>query len=117
MTGKENLKLGLIGCGAIAEFAYLPASRHLEGATIVGVADKNISRARMLGRQYGITNCVDDYRQLLGQVDGVVLALPHDLHAPVATEFLTAKTAVLVEKPLALTTSEAEQVVELARTN
>ena len=43
--------------------------------------------------------------------------MPHDLHAPVAGEFLQRRTAVLVEKPLALTRSEAEKVIDLARTN
>jgi len=110
-------KLGIIGCGAIAEFAYLPAARHLGDAQIVALADKNIARARMLGERFGVSDCVEDYRQLPSDLDGVIIALPHDLHAPVASEFLSRKIAVLVEKPLALTTAEAEKVIEVARAN
>ena len=108
-------RLGIVGCGAIAEYAYLPAARQLEGAEIVALADKNIGRAQTLGQRFGVSKCVEDYRQI-PDLDGVIIALPHDLHAPVTSEFLKKGIAVLVEKPLALTVAEAEKVIELART-
>src|SRR5436309_3080315 len=114
---RSTLKLALVGCGAIAEFAYLPACRQVMDAQVVALADTDVSRARRLAQIYGIATCVEDYHQLPQDIDGVIIALPHDLHAPVASEFLRRHTAVLVEKPLALTSAEAERVVELARTN
>jgi predicted dehydrogenase len=109
------VRLGIIGCGAIAEFSYLPAARKVPDAEVVALVDKEISRARRLGDQYGIATCIDDYRQLPSDIDGVIIALPHDLHASVASEFLQRGTAVLVEKPLALTRGDAEKIIELAR--
>ena len=117
MADNDIVRLGIIGCGAIAEFAYLPAAQHLRQAQVVALADKNIGRARMLAERHNIGTWVDDYRQLPQDLDGVIIALPHDLHAPVATEFLQHHTAVLVEKPLALTIPEAEKVIEVARAN
>ena len=114
---RNGLKLAIIGCGAIAEFSYLPAARKVPDAHIVALVDTDVARARRLGRQYGITTCIEDYRQLPSDIDGVVIALPHDLHAPVASEFLERSTAVLVEKPLALTRSDAQKVIDLARAN
>src|SRR5215212_3946487 len=103
MVNSENLRLGVIGCGTVVETAYLPASRDMSGAKIVALADKNIERARDLGARYGVSTCVDNYRELPSDLDGVIIALPHYLHAPVAIEFLNRQAAVLVEKPLALT--------------
>jgi predicted dehydrogenase len=114
MASPNQLRLGIIGCGAIAEFAYLPAARHLGDGQIVALADKNIARAKNLGERFGINNVVDDYHMLPKDLDGVIIALPHDLHAPVASEFLSQGVAVLVEKPLALTLAEAKKVIELA---
>jgi predicted dehydrogenase len=112
------VKLGLIGAGAHAEFAYLPATRQLADIQIVALADHNTSRAQELAIRYGISNIVGDYRRLPTDLDGVIIALPHDLHAPVAIEFLEKGTPVLVEKPLALSVAEAEGVIEVAdRTN
>src|ERR1043166_790294 len=110
-------KLGLVGCGAIAEFAYLPAASQLRDAQIVAIADKNFARAQLMGERFGIGNQVDDYHRLPDDLDGVILALPHDLHAPVTSEFLKKGKAVLVEKPLALSLSDAEKVLEVARSN
>ena len=95
----------------------MPAARKVPEAKFVALVDKDISRARRLGQQYGIATCIEDYRQLPSDIDGVIVALPHDLHAPVASEFIQRRTAVLVEKPLALTRSEAEKVIDLARAN
>jgi predicted dehydrogenase len=117
MAEQEIVKLGVIGCGAIAEFAYLPAAQHLTGAKIVALADKNIARARLLGERFGITACVDDYHQLPADLDGVIIALPHDWHGPVSKEFLSRGVAVLVEKPLALTVAEAKEVIATAHAN
>jgi len=113
----KSSKLAMIGCGAIAEFAYLPAAQRVTGAKFVALVDKDISRARRLGTEYGIATCVEDYRTLSSEIDGVIIALPHDLHAPVATEFLRRKIPALVEKPLALTRKDAEKVIDLARAN
>ena len=115
MANQDGIKLGIIGCGSIAEFAYLPAARQLGHAQVVALADQNIARARSLGERFGVNNVVDDYHALPKNLDGVIIALPHDLHAPVAAEFLSQGIAVLVEKPLALSLVEAQKVIALAR--
>jgi predicted dehydrogenase len=87
----------------------------VKNVEIVALVDKNLARARLLGERRGISALLDDYRQLPSDLDGVIIALPHHLHAPVASEFLQRGVAVLVDKPLALTTSEAERVIDIAR--
>jgi predicted dehydrogenase len=117
MESKKPTRLGLIGCGSHVENAYLPASRQLRDIQYVAVADKNVARAKTFADRYGIPTVADDWSRLPSDVDGVILALPHHLHAPVATAFLEKKTPVLVEKPLALNVEEAKRVIEVARAN
>jgi predicted dehydrogenase len=109
--------LAIIGCGAVTELWHLPAARLLQEVEIVALVDKDLARAKRLGEQFGVSCCTEDYRQLPKGVDGVFIALPNHLHAPVALEFLNKGIPVLVEKPMALTVQEAEAMVQAADTN
>jgi predicted dehydrogenase len=109
------IRLGIIGCGAAAEFCHLPAARVLPEVKVVALADVNVARAKALGRRFGVNVCVADYHQFLGRVDGIIVALPNYLHAPVAAELLELGIPVLVEKPMALTLADAQNLVEAAR--
>lgn len=109
--------LAVIGCGAVTELCHLPATKLTREIEIVALVDKNIARAKFLGEQFGIGYCTEDYHQLPENVDGVIVALPHHLHAPVAIEVLESGTPVLVEKPMALNVEEAEAMVKTADAN
>src|SRR3989304_3378529 len=108
------IRLGIVGCGAVAEICHLPAGQLGREFRISALADTNISRATTLGEQYSVDYCTDDYHQIMKKIDGAIIALPHYLHAQVALEFLNQGVPVLVEKPLALTLAEAEKLVETA---
>jgi predicted dehydrogenase len=109
-----TVRLVVIGCGAVTELYHLPAARLLPEIEIVALADKNLARARLLGERYGVGYCTEDYHQLPEGVDGVIVALPNYLHAPVAMELLAKGVPVLVEKPMALTLKEAEAMAKTA---
>jgi predicted dehydrogenase len=72
-------------------------------------------RARALAQQYGVPEVATDYRELPGQVEGAVVALPNSLHAPVSIELLRRGVHVLVEKPMAMTVAECDAMIEAAR--
>jgi predicted dehydrogenase len=107
--------LGIIGCGAATEQRHLPAARVLPEVEVAALVDRDLARARRLARRYGVPLATDALPALEGQVDGVIVALPNHLHAPVAEAFLSRGVPVLVEKPLARTVAEATGVVEAAR--
>jgi predicted dehydrogenase len=109
------VRIGIIGCGAVTSVCHLPAARAVREAAVVALADTNQERAAFLARRFGVGTITQDYRRLVGAIDGAIVALPHALHAPVATELLRAGVPVLVEKPLATTTEEALQLVTVAR--
>lgn len=116
-AGRSVVRLGIVGCGAVTELSHLPAARGAADLQVVALADKDLGRAQRLGRRFGIDRCTDDYHAWLTDVDGVIVAVPNHLHAPVARELLERRVAVLVEKPLASTLAEAEALAALSRSS
>lgn len=116
-TSNENApRIALVGCGAIAEGCYLPAlSRHPRIMDELTLVDHDLSRAQKLAEQFGAKNYVADFHEVLGKVDGAIVALPIHLHHPVSMEFLSHSIPVLCEKPLAETAEKAEEMVGQAK--
>jgi predicted dehydrogenase len=87
--------------------------RELPGVELAGIADSNPAT---LQEVCGILEVAafEDYRKLFGRVDGVSVAVPTHLHAPIARDCLERGVDILVEKPLAETLAEAEQLTKLA---
>jgi UDP-N-acetylglucosamine 3-dehydrogenase len=90
--------------------------RELGGANLVAVADANTRAAKRCADAYGVA-CYSDYRQLLETVrpDAVSVAVPTAAHFEVVLDALAKGCHVLVEKPIAGTVEQAEQIVEEAR--
>jgi len=109
-------RIGLLGCGAIAESYYMPCLAKdpavLEKLVLV---DKDRMRLQKLASQFRVSNTVGDFHEILGAVDGVILALPTELHHPVAMELLSQGIPVLCEKPLAESGDKAREIVAQAR--
>jgi len=80
---------------------------------LVAVADTRIEQARAVAEGLG-TRAVGDYRELLDRIDAVSIAVPTSLHREVAGAFLERGIATMVEKPMAATPAEAEELVKLA---
>lgn len=110
-------RLALIGCGAIVEKYYLPAlARHPAVLKNVILVDSNRARVQSLARQFNVSNWRVDYRQVLEEVEGAIVATPISLHYPISIEFLSRGVHVLCEKPLAESWDKAREMVEGART-
>jgi NDP-hexose-3-ketoreductase len=108
------VRIGLVGCGAVACEQHLPALRKLAGAVVVALADPDpAARARAAGLAPG-ADVHADAGELLGRsdVDAVVVAAPSGLHAELAAAAARAGKHVYVEKPLATSESEARRVLE-----
>jgi predicted dehydrogenase len=107
------LRVGVIGVGHLGRHhARLYAG--LPQATLVGVADIDAERAKLIGERHQVPG----YAQsaiLLEQVDAVSVAVPTSAHHAVVTACLEAGVHVLVEKPIAVTVAEGRELVELAR--
>ncbi len=109
----ENpLRLGVVGCGRIAQVAHLPAIAKTEAITLAGVSDRSPSLAKGVGARYGVPGFTEVGDLLAQDIEAVLIAVPDRFHLPVGTQALTAGKHILLEKPAA---STSEQAAELAR--
>lgn len=109
------LRIGIIGCGAAAKRYYVPAFRKYPSLiNHLCLVDKNLEQAKELAHHLGGGKAYSDHFEIIGNVDGVIIALPHFLHFPVAMAFLEAGIHVLCEKPLAETSEQSKKMVEAA---
>jgi predicted dehydrogenase len=106
------IRAAVIGAGHFGrEHARVYADS--ERARLVAVCDINESNGRPVAERFG-ASFVADYRELIGKVDAVSLAVPTVLHHSIARELLGAGVAVLVEKPIARTLEEADEIIAAA---
>lgn len=113
----ESLNAVIIGAGRVAP-GLARAINNASGATLVGVADTDVARAEKLGHDLGV-RAVADYHEFLGDpnVHLAVIALPHWLHHSVAIDCCKAGKHVYVEKPLANSVEEADEMIAAAEAN
>lgn len=108
------IRVGVVGAGAMGQHH---ARVYAElGAKLVGIADSDFSRAEEVASKYN-AGFSWDYRQLLPQVDAVTIAVPTSLHRQIALDFMQHGVHCLVEKPIASTIDEAEDMVREAERN
>ncbi|MAE65999.1 MAG: hypothetical protein CMJ18_17140 [Phycisphaeraceae bacterium] len=106
-------RIGLIGCGWFAPF-HVEALRGLrDRAEIVWAADPDADKARHIADDAGCRPLAD-YREGLGDVDAVIAIVPHHLHHPITLECLAAGRHVLLEKPMANTLAQCDEMIEAA---
>jgi predicted dehydrogenase len=96
------LKIAVIGAGHMGRFHAEKFAR-LPGVELAAVVDPDPARAQL-----------SDFRKILGSVEAAVIAVPTNLHHEVARACLEKGVHVLVEKPIAATLAEADDLVELA---
>ncbi len=106
------VRVAVIGVGHFGAY-HAEKVANLPRAELVAVADIDRSRAQEIADRHE-TQAVNDYRDLIGQVDAVSIAVPTSHHEEVATAFLDAACHVLVEKPIAHDIGSAMRMIELA---
>lgn len=113
---RDKLRIGLIGCGAIASYAHLRLLRRLRGTELVGVADP-APEARERAQRLAGAPVHEHAGELLsrGDVDAVVICAPTPTHAELALAAAAAGKHFYLEKPIATDAEEARRVVEAAR--
>lgn len=115
MSGREPVRLGIVGCGAITESSHLPAALRSPGISVAALVDADRKSAQRLARRFGLRCAVElSLEAVLSKIDGVIVATPNHTHAPVATVALEQGVPVLIEKPIATSYAEAIQLCELA---
>lgn len=96
---------------------HLEALRRVEGVEVLAIAGRELESAKRLGAGFGIERAESDYRKILqdASIEAVHICTPNAMHYPMAKDALLAGKHVLCEKPLALSTKDAQELVDLAR--
>jgi predicted dehydrogenase len=113
MSGERKIRVGVIGVGHVGQH-HARIYRELPGVELAGIADIDPARLQEV-RKVAEAPVFQDYREFFGHVEGVSLAVPTHLHAQIAGECLDRGIDVLVEKPMAQTLEEAEELTDLAK--
>ncbi len=109
----DKLRVGLIGCGQIAKIFHLKVLPSLPGASLVALADSDSQRLGEAHAMVPEASVFENYQELLGSpnVDAVVICLPTGLHAEAAIAAFQHGRHVYLEKPLATSIDDAEQML------
>lgn len=115
MTQDERqITLGVVACGRIAQTAHLPAIQKAANVRLVAVSDPSVRLSTMVGDQYCVASYTKTDELLALELDAVLIAAPDRLHLPLGLRAIEMGKHVLMEKPLASTSAEAQQLVDAA---
>jgi predicted dehydrogenase len=109
------LKIGIIGCGAIAD-SHAWAIRQIAGCQMVGACDSEELMAKLFCERFQVPHAFTDIGEMLrsARPDVVHILTPPQTHYAVARQCLEQGCHVYVEKPMALRTSDVEELFQLA---
>jgi predicted dehydrogenase len=112
----QQLRIGIIGGGSISDL-HLQSFNENPFASIAGICDLNVERARTKAAQYGAGFYCNEYTELLKQkdIDAIVICTWNHTHAEMAVEALHSGKHVLVEKPLSTNLPDAISVEEAVK--
>jgi len=110
------IRIGIAGCGKIAQVRHLPEYQARPDVQICGLFDLNQDRAAALADQYGAA-AYATYEEMLAdpEIDAVSICSANIAHADMTVAALRAGKHVLCEKPMATTLADCERMVEAAR--
>lgn len=110
-----KLRGAVVGVGYLGNFHAQKIKAHSE-ADLVGVCDFSFTQAQKIARELQV-KAFEKPEQMIGHVDFVHIAASTQAHYELAKLFLSQKVPVLVEKPIAATISQAEELCDLAEKN
>lgn len=113
---QDILRGGLIGCGAVSHASHLPAWRSIKNARIVAVCDNSAEAAAATARRWGIRATYNNVSDMIRgeKLSFVDICTPPQTHLQLAAHALEAGLHVLVEKPMATSLKEAEEMVRIS---
>ncbi len=113
---KGILKIGVVGAGHIANVAHLPVLTTIPKTEVVAICDANKDSAQEKARRFKIPRVYSNLSEMLEkeQVDVIDILTPSDTHADMAVMAMQHGYPCILEKPLAITTADADRVIKVA---
>jgi predicted dehydrogenase len=108
----RRLRVGVLGCGPIAQFAHLEACAKARNADLYAICDTAPDLLARMGGTYAVPYCYADYDAMLADpnVEAVIVATADAFHVPMSIRALEAGKAVLCEKPIGVAVGEVEEL-------
>jgi predicted dehydrogenase len=119
LQNQSPIKVAVVGVGAFGKNharVYHELQQQGAGVELVAVVDSDQAQAQAVARQFGC-KALTSFEELRGRVEAASVAVPTVHHLGVAAGLMAAGIDVLIEKPLATTLDEAEELIRLANTN
>ena len=106
------MNIGLVGCGRVAHL-HMCAYKHIPEANVVAVSDINLEKAKVFAKGYGIEKALKDYIELfeMKNLDYVDICTPTSTHAKITCEAARFGHNILLEKPMARSTSDCDKII------
>lgn len=119
MSSSGSVRVGLVGTSWWAEAMYLPALADHPIGRITALCGRDAARTQGVAASWSIPHHFTDWSAMLdsGEIDAVIVASPNGSHYEITMGALDRGLPVLCEKPLGMSTDEARQMAEAARTN
>ena len=107
-----TIKIGIIGTGVIAQL-HVKAYKKMSEAKVAAICDLNESVVHTKSKAWGVNKFYTDYNALLADpnIDAVEILTPQQTHKEIAVAALKAGKHVSVQKPMAVTMAEADEMV------
>ena len=113
----SRLRWGIMGCARISRRGLIPGLRASQSGDLVAIASRTATTAREWATEFSIPQSHSSYEELLlnPNIDAIYIPLPNELHKPWVFAAADAGKHILCEKPLALTSIEAREMVDYCR--
>lgn len=113
----DEVRWGIIGCGAVTELKSGPAFNNVANSSLVAVMRRDGDKARDYALRHGVPRWYDDAQALIDdvEVNAIYVATPPSTHMDFALRVIAAGKPVYVEKPLAMTAEEGTRIIEASR--
>jgi predicted dehydrogenase len=113
MVNRSRIRVGVVGCGLVAQVMHLPHLRELPGFEVTAVCDLAPGPLAFAGAMFPEARRLTDWHDVLDEADAV-LVLTAGSHAPVAVAAAEAGLHVFVEKPMCFSVAEGEEMIAAA---
>lgn len=109
----KTIGWGIIGCGNVTEVKSGPGFQKADGSRLAAVMRRSAAHAQDYARRHGVPNWYTDAQALIAdpEVDAVYIATPPHMHHPYTLAAARAGKPVYVEKPMARTSAECEEMI------
>lgn len=116
--GVKKIKWGIAGCGRYAEHTFIPTLTFLRKSVLQSLYSKKISRAKELAEKSGTAGYFDNYNKFLkSDINSVFISSVNSDHYEQVIKAAEAGKNILCEKPLALSSKQAAEMVEVCKQN